>query len=62
MNIEPESKEQFQKKLDCAIGQICHNISALSPENLEEMVREKLIDPKAIPPDLRTKNVKLDWA
>jgi hypothetical protein len=58
MSAEPDGDERIQRKLDCAIRQICRNISSFSPKDLEEMVREKLIDPKAIPPDLRTKNVK----
>ena len=58
MNVEPDGTERIRRKLDFAIRQICRNISAFSPEELEEMVREKLIDPKAVPPDLRTPNVR----
>lgn len=58
MSLEPDGAEPIQRKLDFAIRQICRNISAFSPEELEEMVREKLIDPQTVPPDLRTKNVK----
>jgi hypothetical protein len=58
MAAEPVSVERIQKKLDLAVRQICRNISAFSPEDLEEMVRERLIDPKTVPPDLRTLNVR----
>jgi len=58
MNDVPDGAERIQRKLDLAVRQICRNISAFSPRDLEEMVLEKLIDPKTVPPDLRTKNVR----
>ena len=58
MDVEPDGAERIRRKLDFAIRQICRNISAFSPEELEEMVKEKLIDPRAVPPDLRTPNVR----
>ena len=60
MSVEPEKEgtERAQRKLDFAVRQICRNISAFSPEELEEMVRERLIDPQTVPPDLRTRNVR----
>ena len=58
MSVEPGGAERIQRKLDFAVRQICRNISAFSPKDLEEMVRVKLIDPRAVPPDLRTTNVK----
>ena len=58
MNVEPDGAERIRRKLDFAIRRICRNISAFSPEELEEMVREKLIDPKTVPPNLRTPNAR----
>jgi hypothetical protein len=58
MNVEPDGDERIRRKLDFAVRQICRNISAFSREDLEEMVREKLIDAKAVPPDLRTRYVR----
>ena len=58
MTVEPDGVERIQRKLDLAVRQICRNISAFSPDELEVMVREKLIDPKSVPPELRTKNVR----
>jgi hypothetical protein len=58
VNEVPDGVEQTQRKLDLAVRQICRNISAFSPQDLEEMVKEKLIDPKIVPPDLRTENVR----
>ena len=58
MSVEPDGAERTQRKLDLAVKQICRNISAFSPDYLEEMVRARLIDAKTVPPDLRTKNVR----
>ena len=58
MSVEPEGAERTRRKLDLAVRQICRNISAFSPDDLEEMVRARLIDAKTVPPDLRTKNVR----
>ena len=58
MTVEPDGVERIQRKLDFAVRQICRNISAFSPDELEVMVREKLIDPKSVPPELRTRNVR----
>ena len=58
MDGQSDRLEHLCRRLDCAVRQIRQNISAFSPEDLEEMVREKLIDPKAVPPDLRTPNVR----
>lgn len=51
---EPEGAKRVQRRLYLAAKQISRNISAFSPEELEEMVRDELIEPKTIPPDLRT--------
>ena len=58
MSVEPNGAERIQRKLDLAVRQICRNISAFSPEDIEEMVRGRLIDAKTVPPDLRTKSVR----
>ena len=58
MSVEPDDAERVQRKLDFAVRQICRNDSAFSPEELEEMVKERLIDPKTVPPELRTQNVR----
>ena len=58
MNFESAGVERIQRKLDFAVRVISRNISAFSPEELEEMVRENLIDPKAVPPELRTRYVR----
>lgn len=58
MSAELESPEYFHRKLDCAIRQIRRNVSSFSPDDLEKMVREKLIDAKSVPPDLRTHYVR----
>ena len=41
MTVEPDGGERIQRKLDLAMRQICRNISAFSPDELEVMVREK---------------------
>ena len=58
MSVESDGHDRVQRKLDFSLRQICRNISAFSPQELEEMVREKLIEPKTVPPELRTKNVR----
>ena len=58
MAVDFDGREHFQRKLEFAVRQICRNISAFSPQDLEDMVKEKLIDPRTVPPDLRTKNVR----
>jgi hypothetical protein len=58
MSVQLDGSDALRRKLDFAVRQICRNISAFSPEELEEMVREKLIDPKAVPPELRTQGVR----
>ena len=58
MNFESAGVERIQRKLDFAIREISRNISAFSPQELEEMVRENLIEPKTVPPELRTSNVR----
>ena len=58
MSAEPDGAEFVKEKLDCAVRQIRRNISAFAPEDLEEMVRQKLIDPRVVPTELRTRNVK----
>ena len=58
MSVESDGLQRVQRKLDFALRQICRNISAFSPEELEEMVKERLIEPKTVPPELRTKNVR----
>ena len=58
MSSQPEGTECLRKKLDCAVRHIRHNISAFSPEELEDMVRRKLIDVRVVPAELRTDFVK----
>lgn len=58
MSAEPNGTDRVLRKLDCAVRQIRRNISAFSPEELEEMVRAKLIDARTVPPDLRTPFVR----
>ena len=58
MSGKSDGVERTQRKLDFAVRQICRNISAFSPYELEEMVRERLIDPKVVPPELRTRYVR----
>ena len=58
MSVEPDGIEYLRQRLDFAVRQICRNVSAFSPEELEEMVRAKLIEAKTVPPELRTRNVK----
>lgn len=58
MSARPEGAENLRRKLDCAIRQIRRNISAFSPDELEEMVRERLIDARAVPAELRTDFVR----
>ena len=58
MAADFDGREHFQRKLEFAVRQIRRNISAFSPQDLEDMVKEKLIDPRTVPPDLRTKNVR----
>ena len=58
MSSQPEGTECLRKKLDCAVRHIRQNISAFSPEELEDMVRRKLIDARVVPAELRTDFVK----
>ena len=58
MGNQPEDTEHLHKKLDCAVRQIHRNISAFSPEDLEEMVRQRLVDARTVPTELRTKYVR----
>ncbi len=46
------------EQLESALRHIYQNVAAFSPTELEEMVREKLIDAKRIPPELRTNFVR----
>jgi hypothetical protein len=50
--------ERPGKKLESAVRHIYENVAAYSPRELEQMVREKLIDAKRIPPELRTEFVR----
>jgi hypothetical protein len=54
MSARPDGAENLRRKLDCAIRHIRANIGAFTPNELEEMVREKLIDAGAVPTELRT--------
>ncbi len=46
------------EQLESAIRHIYQNVAAFTPMELEEMVKEKLIDARRIPPDLRTNFVR----
>ena len=58
MSAEPDGVEKIRRKLDLAVRQIRRNISAFSPDDLEEMVRHRLIDAKTVPAELRTDFVR----
>ena len=53
-----EGAAVLHRRLDCALRLIQRNVSAFSPIELEEMVKERLIEPKSIPADLRTEFVR----
>ena len=50
--------EKPGRKLQSAVRHIYENVAAYSPRELEQMVREKLIEAKRIPPELRTDFVR----
>ncbi len=50
--------EKPSRRLESAVRHIYENVAAYSPRELEQMVREKLIDAKRIPPELRTEFVR----
>ncbi len=54
MSTEPDGLEYICRKLDLAVRHIRRNISAFSADDLEDMVRQRLIDARAIPTELRT--------
>jgi hypothetical protein len=58
MSSEPDGVENLRRKLDLALKQIRRNISAFSPDDLEAMVRYRLIDARAVPSELRTDFVR----
>ncbi len=58
MDAQPGSTENLRRKLGCAVRHIHANIGAFTPNELEEIVRERLIDAKAIPAELRTDYVR----
>ncbi len=43
----------IRRKLEFAVRQIHRNISAYSPDDLEEMVRYRLIEARVVPAELR---------
>ena len=50
--------EKPGRKLESAVRHIYENLAAYTPRELEQMVREKLIEAKRIPPELRTEFVR----
>ena len=58
MDAQPGSTENLRRKLGCAIRHIYANVGAFTPDELEEMVRERLIDAAAVPTELRTDFVR----
>ncbi len=58
MSVRLDGAANLGRKLDCAVRKIRRNISAFSPDDLEEMVRHRLIDARAVPPELRTDFVR----
>ena len=58
MDAQPGSIENLRRKLVCAIRHIYANVGAFTPDELEEMVRERLIDAATVPTELRTDFVK----
>jgi hypothetical protein len=58
MSARPDGAENLRRKLDCAIRHIRANVGAFTPKELEEMVRERLIDAGAVPTELRTDFVR----
>ena len=53
-----EGAAVLHRRLDCALMLIQRNVSSFSPIELEEMVKERLIEPKSVPADLRTEFVR----
>ena len=58
MDAQPGSTESLRRKLGCAVSHIHRNVGAFTPNELEEMVRERLIDAATVPTELRTDYVK----
>ena len=58
MDAQPGSIENLRRKLGCAIRHIHANVGAFTPDELEEMVRERLIDAATVPTELRTDFVR----
>jgi hypothetical protein len=58
MDAQPSGTENLRAKVDCAVRHLRRNISAFSPEDLEDMVRHKLMEAKVVPPELRTNFVR----
>ncbi len=58
MNVPPDGVEGLNKKLESATRHIHANMAAFSAKELEEMVREKLLDAREVPADLRSDFVK----
>ncbi|MDG7011578.1 MAG: hypothetical protein JRN11_06025 [Nitrososphaerota archaeon] len=58
MDAQLGSTENLCRKLGWAVRHIRANLGAFTPGELEEMVREKLIEAKEVPMELRTDHVK----
>jgi hypothetical protein len=51
-------EEGSNGKLEMALNHIRANIGAFTPRELEEMVRQRLIDARVVPAELRTDFVR----
>ena len=58
MDAQAGSAENLHRRLGCAVRHIYANVGAFTPNELEEMVRERLIDAAAVPTELRTDFVR----
>lgn len=58
MDAQQVSAENLRRKLGCVIKHIHANLGVFTPDELEEMVREKLIEAKEVPAELRTDYAK----
>ncbi len=55
---EQDGAEEVEKKLNSAVRHIRANIGTFSPRELEDMVNERLVDARSVPPELRTDLVR----
>jgi hypothetical protein len=53
-----DAQEDLEKKLESAMRHIRANVGTFSPMDLEDMVNERLIDARSVPPELRTELVR----